>query len=248
MASRRKAVGVAVALTAVAVAGLTGCDSKESRADNRSFDFAGPKLTIDVREAGLRIESGPAGKVAVDRVLSGKATAEGAAQLSMSGTTLTMAVECRGLVTSCGAQHTVRVPQGVAVEIRGSGSSVTAVGLTGSISAELHNDGSLQVEDPTGELNLNSGGGGIIVHRARSSVVTAKASADANVDISFAAPPTRVEVQAGGYANVTLPASRETYRIDPPTAAGAGIANNPASQRVVAVRAGEGRASVKLAG
>jgi hypothetical protein len=162
----------------------------------------------------------------------------------MRGDTLSMRVECSGLVVSCASRHRVRVPEDVGLTINGTGGAVRLEGLTGDVTASLGHDGTLRVLRPAGRLRLRSTGGGITVTGARSSHVEATTSGDGNIDLAFAAAPSRVEARAAGSVGITLPAGAETYRIDAP---GADVPSDPGSDRVIVARAADGAVTIRTA-
>jgi len=237
----------ATALTALLVAALAGCQGGAPKTDTQSFDFAGDKLVVDAREVGVVIAQGSAGSIGVDRTLKGKATDDGAATLALDNGVLTMGVHCAGVTLTCEADHVVRVPPGVAIELKSTGSRVEAKGLTGDVTATLTEDAAIALAEPSGALALDAKDSSITVTGAKSPSVTAVVALAGNVTLEFAAAPQRVEARAAdGDAAVVLPAGPETYRVD---AGGAQpVADDPASSRTVTVRAGEGRATVKKAG
>ncbi|HEX6340726.1 hypothetical protein [Umezawaea sp.] len=238
----------ATALTALLVAALAGCQGGGSATtDSRSFDFTADRLVIDSREVGLVVDQGAAGSVRVDRTLTGKAADAGAAALALENGVLRVGVDCGGVTLTCEAEHVVRVPPGVAVEFRGSGSRVRAEGLTGDVTATLTDDATIALAEPSGTLSLDATDSSITVTAATSPSVTAVTAVDGDVSLQFASPPQRVEARsAGGHAAVVLPAGPETYQVD---AAGAQpVAHDPASTRTVVAHAGDGRATVTKAG
>jgi hypothetical protein len=230
--------------TVAGLAGLAGCANNAVRKESTAFPFAGSKLTIDTSEAILRVENGPGRDIVVDRTLNGNAARTGNAPLSMDGTTLKLGVICSGVVINCSADYVVQVPRGVAVELTGSGSPVEFDGLTGDLTAALHADGTLTVVHPAGDLQLECAGGDIHVIGARSAVVTATASDDGNVIMSFAAPPSMVDARSTtGSVKVMLPSGTESYRIDAPGSSA--LPSDPRSTRVITAISGAGDAIVE---
>ncbi|MBP2479350.1 hypothetical protein JOF53_008222 [Crossiella equi] len=229
------------------VAALSACKTAPPVTDSQSFDFSGQKLVIDTREAGLTLVNGAKGKIGVERTRQGNATDKGAATLALEGGTLKLFVECSGVNLGCEGKHTVSVPPGVDIELRGSGSRVNGRDLAGDLTAQLRNDASIALDGPSGALNINANGGGITLNGVKSKQVTAVAAADGNVTLEFATAPDKVEARStGGYANVTLPAGPETYRVDAPGKDN--LATDPGSARTVTVRSSEGRAKVQKSG
>ncbi len=235
-------VGALAALTM-----LTSCDDSKSTTESKVFDFTGQSLVIDARETALVIDHGASSQITVERTLKGNASEPGKATLALEDGVLKTWVECSGVTFSCEGSHTVHVPPGVAVELKGSGTSVRGDGLSGDLTAELSNDATITLNAPSGALDLQARGGGITVTDAKSPTVNAVVQTDGNVSLGFATAPQSVKATStGGSAEVALPSGQETYRVD----AGAleGLVSDPASGRTVLVQAGEGRATVTKAG
>jgi len=246
MRSRTTRAWAAAAGACVLLACLAACETNDgtvSRAD-RSFPFTGGSLKIEAHETALTVVGGPRGEITAERELRGSAAKDGNASWSMRGDTLTMRVECSGLVVSCESRHRVRVPEDVGLTIIASGGTVRLEGLTGDVTAALSHDGALRVLRPEGRLRLRSTGGGISVTGARSSQVEAITSGDGNIDLAFAAAPSRVEARAAGSVGITLPAGAETYRIDAP---GSDVPSDPSSDRLIIARALDGAVTIRTA-
>jgi len=240
-----KACG-AVAGAAVLLACLAGCDPRNAEAsrEDRRFPFTGRHLTIDAHETAVTVVTGSGGAVEVERELRGSAAAGGNASWSLRDGTLSLRVDCSGVVLSCESEHRVRVPKDIEVRITGAGAAVRLEGLTGDVTAALRYDSTLRVVDPAGRLRLWNGGGDIAVTRARSSDVEAETAADGTVRLTFATAPRRVEARAAESVDITLPSGPETYRVD---AAGADVPNDPASDRLIVARAVDGSVKVRKA-
>jgi hypothetical protein len=237
-----------------ALVGAAGCSDlaarDEQREDTQSFPFSGPKLTIENSLADLRLVAGTSEAVEVQRSLTGKAATGKNATWSLTDGTLKLTITCSGLVINCGGRHIVKVPPGVAVEVRSDGAPVRAVAIPGDLTIRV-TDNWMRVEDPSGKLRLTGSDANITVTGSRSPEVTAEAT-DGGIDLSFAAAPTRVEARSStGPVKVTLPAGAETYRVtttsDTGTAKSA-VPNDPASPRVVTAVAENGNATVRKAG
>lgn len=238
----------AVAALAACLLGTAGCADlgaiDETREDRSTFPFSGTRLTVDNAGAELRVVTGAIGAIEVERSLTGKATLDGNASWSLedpaggSDATLRLGIVCSGFVPDCGGRHVVHVPPGVTVEITSDGAPVRVVGLTSQLSARV-TDSWLRVEQPGGRLRLRAAYN-VEVTGARSNEVSAT-SDERTVDLTFAAPPGRVEAKAGhGSISITLPAGPETYRI----AAGdvkSGVPSDPASPRTITATTGDGR-------
>ena len=230
-------------LALAAVLAATGCTDiravDEASEDRREFPFTGERLVIDSGGADLRLVAGGGDAVEVERSLTGKATVEGNASWSLDGDTLRLRVKCSGFVPDCGGRHIVRLPGGVAVEVRND-APVRAVALSGDITATVR-DSWLRVEDPGGALRLRAEFD-VEVTGARSAEVIAR-STDRGVSLTFAGPPSRVEARAAGAVEVALPGGPETYRVDA-SPGRAALRSDPASARVVTAVAGAGHTAL----
>lgn len=245
LTARAGTTAVAVALLLTCLGGCVARGDTERR-DDRRFPFSGQSLTIDAHETRLTVVNGSTGEVAVERELRGTAAEDGNASWSLRGGTLSLRVDCVGVVLSCESEHRVRVPEGIALTIEGSGGAVRLENLTGDITTKLGNDGSLRIDGPAGRLRLWNGGGHIHVTRARSSDVEATTSADGNIDLAFTTAPRRVEARASESVEITLPAGPETYRVDA-TGRGVDVPSDPGSDRLIVARAGDGSVSIRKA-
>jgi len=90
--------------TGIGCAGCTDLRSiNETTTDQRTFPLARSALVVESSGADLRLVTGDAGEVRVDRTLTGKATADGNASWSMTGDRLSLRVVCSGFVRVTGA-------------------------------------------------------------------------------------------------------------------------------------------------
>ncbi|SDR23400.1 hypothetical protein [Thermostaphylospora chromogena] len=245
MRTRTARACITAAAAFVLLASLAACDaSAETSQENRSFPFSGRSLTIDAHETKLTVVSGSGGEIEVERSLRGTAAKAGNATWSFEGDTLSLSVECTGIVVTCESEHRVRVPKNIEIRVKGTGANTRLEGLSGPITASLSHDSSLRVVRPEGRLRLRNGGGNITVTQARSSEVHAETAADGTISLSFAAAPRRVEAHAAESVNITLPSGSETYRVD---AVGAEIPNDPSSDRLIVARTVDGLIKVRKA-
>lgn len=240
--------GVLIAVTT----GTVGCVPKDdgptpTRTDSKSFALPGGVLHIKASETGLRLTEGSGDKLKVTRTSKGAAIDAGNSVLTMKGDTLTVSVECSGLVRSCESTSSVAIPRGTAVVLDGSGATVMADGLSGRLELRVRNDGTLTVRRSSGTLRLTSGGGAITVTESRSGDVEARATADANIRLDFREPPRRVDARASGSVRVTVPSGPATYRILSSGVRGT-LKSDPASSRSLRLEAADGVARADRAG
>ena len=188
------------------------------------------------------MESRHAREIAAERELRGTAAQDGNATWSLHGDTLTIRVDCSGLVLSCESEHRVRVPEGIELTVTGAGGAVRLKGLTGDVTARLGHDGTLRVVRPAGRLRLYSTGGDITVTGARSARVEAMTSGDGNIDLGFAAAaaPGRGARRGLGRHH---PSARG--RDLPDRRAGSDVPSDPGSDRVIVAHAADGAVTIR---
>jgi hypothetical protein len=233
-----------ILMAAATVVALGGCADViavgSTRYDKRVFDFADPRLTIDNHGGQLRLVAGTGPGLEVERSLTGKATRDRNVSWSLARDTLNLQVTCSGFVPDCGGLHIVHVPPGTAVTVVSQG-AVRAVAVPGDLTVTVVDDW-LRVEDPAGALRLRADLN-VDVTGARSTDVTAS-STERDVNLAFAAPPTRVDARSrDGSVTVDLPAGPETYRVL--STGGTAVVNDPASTRSVVAQAAHGGAHVR---
>ncbi|MGV9326467.1 DUF4097 family beta strand repeat-containing protein [Streptosporangium sandarakinum] len=197
---------MAVAVAALAVAGLGGCgvelDAKELHSA-RGFAFSGDALTIKSSLGGLRILPGAAGSVQVERWVRGKAATEGNASWSLKGDTLRLGGNCVGVFGDCGARYHVKVPPGVRLVVDGGNDGVILNRLAQDV--DVSTSGPIRVYETEGRLRLRGNDEVITGDRLRSANVRARTTAG-NITLSFAAPPSKVDVLSiDGRVTATVP-------------------------------------------
>ena len=229
---------LAAVLLAAVLASCAACTDvrsiNQTSADRRTFPLPGAALVVDSAGADLRLVPGGSDSIAVERSVTGKATAAGNASWSMTGDTLRLRVKCSGFVPDCGGLHVVHVPPGTAVRVSND-APVRAVGPTGALTATVTGSW-LTVERPAGPLRLRASMS-VTVTDAASTEVTA-ASWERAVMLTFRRAPQRVEARAtAGAVTITLPAGPETYRVAC-TPGMAAVHSDPSSSRAITAVAG----------
>jgi hypothetical protein len=229
---------------------VSGCDPEggtgKSRTETRLFALSGAKLTIDSSESDVRIEAGPGPEVELVRTLKG----DPGAKASMTGATLKLTASCFGISVGCAVSDVVKVPVGIALEVKGAGGRVEVAGIRSDVDADMTADAALSVVDPAGRLRLEGKGSNIAVTGASSTDVTATATMDGNLSLSFAAPPKDVVARStGGSVKVVVPGGSETHRLDISgnDGGGTGLSNDPNSPRHITAVAQDGNVNVTRA-
>lgn len=199
----------AVAALALATAGCgVRLDAKETRS-TRTFTHTGDQLTINSALGGLRVLPGAAGGVRVDRWLRGKAAADGNASWSLENGTLKLGANCTVVFGDCGARYHVRVPPGVRLVIRSADEGVILRDLAQDL--DVSSTGPIRAYGTSGALRLRGQDDLIAGDRLRSADVRARTAAGP-IHLSFAAPPSTVELLSGdGRVTARLPAG--PYRV-----------------------------------
>jgi hypothetical protein len=145
---------------------------------NEEFDCApGGQLVVDVDFGTIDVSAGPDGKVSVDAMRKIDASddqhekeyfSESPIVVAKEGNTITVRARCQsgrknrnwsGNI-SMDARYTIRVPKNFNADLRTSGGSVSAAGLTGEIKADT-SGGKMKFSQLRGPLNARTSGGSI---------------------------------------------------------------------------------------
>ncbi|MDT0471242.1 DUF4097 family beta strand repeat-containing protein [Streptomyces sp. DSM 41014] len=253
-----RSVTARAALAAGAVLLLVGAGtacgasaSDDEDPDHRAFALTGTTLTVDSDDSALEIvatDAAPAGKVAVTRWFKGSVMfgSDPKATWSMKDGRLVLRARCSGVVADCAARHRIVVPRGVAVTVGSDDGSVRAQGFTRPLSVRTR-DGSIDVSDSTGPLDLRSDDGS--VRADGSSPRVAARTRDGSIDLRFAAVPDRVSADSDdGAVTVTLP--HATYRVTTRTDDGSvdvSVPRDGHSAHTVTATTRDGRVTVRAA-
>lgn len=195
----------AVAVTVLAVA-TAGCgielDAKEVHG-SRAFAHSGGQLTIRSSTGGLRILPGDPGGVRVDRWVRGKAAGDGNASWSLKDGVLRLGADCTTVFGDCGARYHVRVPPGVRIVVQAAEEGVILDDLAQDVDVSTH--GPITAHRTSGRLRLLGADGVVAGEGLKSASVRVRTSSGA-VRLTFAAPPTEVDVMSrDGYVRTTVP-------------------------------------------
>jgi hypothetical protein len=154
--------------------------------------------------------------------------------------TAVVRVTCRGLTVECENQVTLVVPPSTDLDLFSDHTTVEDV--EGSVRVS-QNGGSVELRRVTGNVDVRVGGGAVDGEDLRGAEVRASAGAG-SVVLSFAAPPTLVDVEAGaGHVGIQLPRDETAYRVDADAGAGeqrVAVSTDPESPHLIRARAGAG--------
>ncbi|MEV4093110.1 DUF4097 family beta strand repeat-containing protein [Streptosporangium saharense] len=229
----RKNVVAVGALAGAAVVLLSGCrvnlDLGEQRQSVTSYTVGGDLTALEaytnagdvvVTETGQREV-----RVTETRHWNGDEKNSPKTEHPVADGTLTLRYDCQRS-SHCSVDYRIEIPKGLAVTLESTAGDLTLRALTGEVNATA----------TSGDIEGNDLG-------AKNLVATTGAG---DVEVRFAAVPTRVEVETGaGGATVRLP--QGGYNVTADTGVGeetVKVTNDPASPNVVSVRTGAGDAKV----
>ncbi len=240
---RTPASAVAVAATLLT---LSACGNSDTVSGQKSFSLSGNRLVIDAPSSDLRVVPGRGSGIQVQRWLSGTAAKPGHSSWTLNGDTLTLRVDCSGLVFKCGRRFQVAVPPDVSVVVHSGDGNDTVSGLSGSVVIE-GGSGQVKVSNISGSLKISTREGDITASATRSPIVRAT-SKDGNVDIGFAAAPQLVDIKSRvGNITAKVPIAGHRYRVSVTSGTGdarSKVPNDSQSSNVVQVSSANGNATV----
>ncbi|HEY3505132.1 MAG TPA: DUF4097 family beta strand repeat-containing protein [Actinocatenispora sp.] len=246
----RVRVAIVAGVFALAGLALAGCDANiglDGTTKQSSRGFAAPDGTLTVLvDNDVTVVPGKAGRLTVDRWLTGKATQR--AEWSLHGDTLTLAAPCSGVSVSCGARYQVAVPADTELRVSTDYGDVSVRGLTGGTDVDSHN-GDVRLSAVSGAVRISSSYGGVSGDRLGSSDVLAR-SDNGDVRLSFGTAPKRVGVTST-YGDVSLTVPKDSYHVTTRTRYGdarSAVTDDPTSDRSLAVSSDNGDVVVRTAG
>jgi hypothetical protein len=147
----------------------------------------------------------------------------------------------------CHRDYVLRVPPQVSVMARSAQGDLAVVGVEGAL--DLHSDeGQVSVTGAAGSVQASSDQGGVSATQLTSRSVTANA-AQGTVELGFVSPPSRVTASSDqGGVSVLLPHGNLSYQVHARSDQGSvtvGVADDPASPRVVNASSSQGDVSVR---
>jgi hypothetical protein len=159
---------------------------------------------------------------------------------------------CTGgpLSTFCSVDHVIEVPADMPVLVRSSETTVSLVGLTGSVDVSTSNQG-IEATDLSGaDVDLVTSNAAVRL-RGASSAVTRVETSNAAVELSFVDPVDLVEVRtSNGAVRIEVPDTSDAYAVDLDTSDGtasADVRTDPAATRRISAATDNEDISVRYA-
>lgn len=253
VALRTRTVLVAggAALAAVALSGC-GADPSDAPAEHKSFALSGKTLTVRSDDSAIELVPADVKAVEVTRRVDGWVFMGNGpdSSWSMKNDELTLRVKCSGMISTCGAQHQIKVPRGVRVVVEDDNGSVTATGFDTPLQLRSDN-GRVTVRDSSGTLDLSSDNGKVTADNVSSRKVSAESN-NGSVRLTLSRAPDRVEgVSNNGAIEIALPTQPGlSYKIGTRTHNGdvnISVPRNDSSRHVVSARSDNGEVTVRSA-
>lgn len=163
---------------------------------------AGSILQVDAEAADITLRSGTDGSVHVTATGDYPYTATpNTVTASTTGPVTTVTGGCRN---ACSLHLDITLPASLAVQARAGSGSITAIDLTGPITARTRS-GAIEVDNPASPVELHSASGQVVVRGSRSTQLIAS-TASGGVRAGFVAVPTAVTVTtAAGRVELSVP-------------------------------------------
>lgn len=203
------------------------------------------RLIVRIDAGDLTIRPGRDGRVTEQRVLTWKGRMPAVTE-SFAGGTLTITSRCPAGQRTCGADVTLSVPRGAAVQAELGNGDVAVSGLTGPVSVTAGR-GDLRLSRLSGPLRLRSAAGDIIGETLSSAQVSAR-SAAGDIALAFTAVPAGVTAaSSAGDVSIDVPRQSGGYRVRAATAAGdrtVSVRADPASPHVIIATSAAGDVTV----
>ncbi|MCU1676154.1 MAG: hypothetical protein JWM93_912 [Frankiales bacterium] len=247
---RRAALVAGVPLILISIAwngvNLAAFAGHTSETTTTVFEANEGHLYVDVNDGRVTLTASTDGHVHV-RTTSHYGLRRPDVKGEVAATGVHVTSNCKWYDGNCSVDVDIAVPPSFTLDVDSSGGGITATGLSGQ--ARLSSSGgSVRVTDLSGALELSSSGGNVRGSGLTSSSVVADSSGG-NVDITFAAAPTHVDLDSsGGGVTVRLPADA-AYAIDIASSGGServdgALRRDSGSPRTVLARSSGGSVSV----
>lgn len=246
----RVRVAIVAGVFALGGLALAGCDANigldgTAKQSSRGFTAPDGALTLLV-DNDVAVVPGKAGRLTVQRWLTGKATQR--AEWTLHGDTLTLTAPCHGMSVNCGARYRVAVPPDLALRVSTHYGDVSVRGMTNGVDVDGTN-GDIDLSGDSGAIRIASAYGDVSGERLGSTDVLAR-SQNGDVRLSFATTPKRVGVTST-YGDVDLAVPKGSYHVATRTRYGdvrSAVSDDPASDRSLAVSSDNGDVVVRTAG
>ncbi|WP_203660743.1 DUF4097 family beta strand repeat-containing protein [Actinocatenispora rupis] len=245
-------IRVAVVAGGLALAGmaLAGCDANigldgATKHSSRGFTAPGDTLTLLV-DNDVKVVPGPAGRITVNRWLTGKATQRPV--WSLHDKTLTLSAPCTGVNLNCGSRYQVAVPAGTRLRVSTEYGEVSARGLTAGVEVDAHH-GDVDLSGVSGPVRVSSAYGEVRGERLGSTDVLAR-SDNGDIRLAFRTVPKRVTLNST-FGDLSLTVPRSEYRVTTHTKYGdvrSSVADTATSGRQLSASTDNGDVTVHTAG
>ncbi|WP_189108161.1 DUF4097 family beta strand repeat-containing protein [Streptomyces camponoticapitis] len=215
-ARRRRTLGVTggAVLAAVVVSGCGSADAGEAPVEKRSFAYSGKTLTISADNSSLDLVPADVKDIEVTRQVDGWVFLGSGPDpvWKLEDGTLTLKLKCRAVVNNCESRHTVKVPRGMAVQVRNDNGGVRADGFDTELNLRSDN-GSVEVRNSSGRLDLSSDNGRVTAEGVSSRSVRARSDNGA-VRLELTSVPDTVDTASdNGSVTIDLPESDTAYAV-----------------------------------
>ncbi len=205
---RKRVVIVVVALLAAVVISAGWSAIRGQVPDQKTFDFAGPELTVITNDGDVEIVPVDRSErqVAVTRWFkTNKWLGDTGVDWQLeSDRTLRLTSRCHGMFTSCELRYRLEVPADTKLRVRAEDGTVRATGFAADLAVETR-DGDIEIDDARGVLSLATDDGSVRATGLTSPRVTAR-SEDGDVELDFStAPQTVVAHSDDGRIEVAAP-------------------------------------------
>ncbi|MEU0991913.1 DUF4097 family beta strand repeat-containing protein [Streptomyces sp. NPDC005953] len=236
---------------------LVGCGSADAEAapvERKSFPLDGESLTIDSDNSSIKVVADDVKDVEVTRQVDGWVFIGSGPEPSwkMVDGRLTLRLNCDAVASDCQAQHTIKVPRGVAVTVEDDNGGVTASGFTTPLKIKSDN-GDITVRDSSGDLALKTDNGKVSTQGVSGKRIKAESDNGAvRIALKDGAVPERLEtVCDNGDIDIRLQRAGAPYAVEAKSDNGSTRVDVPTdaeSARVVNARSDNGSVKIRLAG
>ncbi|MGA6169612.1 DUF4097 family beta strand repeat-containing protein [Streptomyces sp. NPDC012600] len=248
---RALAVASGAVLLALALTGCGSTDADDAPVERKSFALKGKTLTIDAEDSTVTLVPADVEEVEVERRADGWVFLGSGPDpvWRMENDTLTLRVNCSGMISDCAARHEVKVPRGVTVRAEADNGRVTASGFDTELRLSADN-GDIVVRDSGGPLDLKSDNGSVLAERIGTKSVVAR-SDNGEVRLEFSGVPDLVDaVSDNGSVVIDLPRGGQKYAVNASADNGEvdiAVPRSDRSTHVVKVRSDNGEVKVRSA-
>lgn len=212
--------GILLTLAALLMGSATALTLLLQNSETTSKVYKRPltSLTLDLDNADVEIDPGPADQVRLVRVMDWTAVKPKTRETWDDGT---LRIETRcviGIGRPCRFSYRLQVPPQIPLTVKADGGDVTARRLTGPVSVDLAG-GDIRLDDLAGDVEVANDGGDLRITESRSDSVKVNVQAGSSL-IDFAEPPSNTDIRmTAGDLTVLVP-SGSAYDVDAESVAG----------------------------